>query len=108
MVKTREEVMADVLHLFGELANDWEYSGEITPGTLLFDDLGLQSLDVVVLATSIQQHYGRALPFADLFATMGQRGIRDISVSDWVDFVYLHLASPLSTPVRQPTGGASR
>lgn len=91
MKTTHEAVMADVLDLFRQLADDWEYSGEITPKTLFFADIGLRSLDVVVLAVSIQEHYGRVLPFADLFAAMGQRGIRDISMGEWVDFVYEHL-----------------
>ena len=91
MKTTHEAVMADVLYLFRQLADDWEYSGEITPKTLLFADIGLKSLDVVVLAISIQEHYGQVLPFPDLFADMGQRGIRDISVGEWVDFVYEHL-----------------
>jgi len=91
MKKTREEVMADVLDLFHQLADDWEYSGEITPKTLLFTDIGLRSLDVVVLAFSIQEHYGQVLPFADLFAAMGQHGVQDISMGEWVDFVYEHL-----------------
>lgn len=91
MEKTHEKVMADVLYLFRQLADDWEYSSEIAPQTLLFADIGLQSLDVVVLAISIQEHYGQVLPFSDLFADMGQHGIRDISVGEWVDFVYEHL-----------------
>jgi len=93
MHKSREEIMANTLAIFHRLADDWEYSGEITPQTLLFTDLGLQSLDVVVLAMSIQEHYGRPLPFADLFTDMAARGIRDISVSEWVDFLYEHLNS---------------
>lgn len=91
MRKTHEEVMADVLHLFRQLADDWEYSGEITPQTLLFAEMGLQSLDIVVLAISIQERYGQVLPFSDFFADMGERGIRDISVGAWVNFVYEHL-----------------
>jgi acyl carrier protein len=91
MGRTYEEAMADALHLFRQLADDWEYGGDITPQTYLFADMGLQSLDVVVLAISTQERYGQVLPFPDLFADMGQRGIRDISVGEWVDFVYAHL-----------------
>lgn len=91
MERTRVEVMTDVLHLFQQLADDWEYSADITPQTYLFADMGLQSLDVVVLAISTQERYGQVLPFADLFAKMGQQGVRDISVGEWVDFVFGHL-----------------
>jgi len=83
--------MADVVRVLGQLADDWEYYGEITPQTRLFADMGLESLDIVVLATSIQEHYGRVMPFPEFFAELGQREIRDISVGEWVDFVYKHL-----------------
>jgi acyl carrier protein len=91
MNKTREEVMGDVLHLLSQLADDWEYSGEIAPETYFFADMGFESLDIVVLATSIQEHYGRVMPFPEFFAEVGQREIRDISVGEWVDFVHQHL-----------------
>jgi acyl carrier protein len=91
MSKTREGVMADVLHLLDQLADDWEYSGEITPQTYFFTEMGFESLDIVVLATSIQEHYGQVMPFPEFFAEIGQRDIRDISVGEWVDFVHKHL-----------------
>ena len=105
MTTTRDEVMADVLDLFHQLADDWEYTGEITPQTLLFSEIGLQSLDVVVLAMSIQERYGQVLPFPELFADMGQQGIRDISVGEWVDFVHGHLDS---APGAAMAAGAAR
>ena len=91
MHRTRQEVMADVVRLLSRLADDWEYYGEITPQMYLFTDMGLESLDIVVLATSIQEHYGRVMPFPEFFAEIGQREIRDISVGEWVDFVHQHL-----------------
>lgn len=91
MIKNHAEVTADLLDLFAKMAEDWEYSGEITPDTSLFGDLDLRSLDVVVLAISVQQFYGATLPFADLFARMGREGIKDISVRELAGFVCEHL-----------------
>ena len=87
-MKTREEVMADVLMLLGRVSEDWEYGGEITAETRFFADLGLASLDVVVLGTAIQEHYGRVFPFMKLFAELGERQIPDIPVGEWVDFIH--------------------
>ena len=39
MVRTRDEIMSDVLNRLEQLAGDWEYSGDITPETLLLADL---------------------------------------------------------------------
>ncbi|HET7035097.1 MAG TPA: acyl carrier protein [Thermomicrobiaceae bacterium] len=86
-----QQVLASVLELMTKLAGDWEYQDEITPDTYLLGDLGLESLDLVVLGTSIQQRYGR-LPFAEYLAEIGQRPVeeRDITVGDLVTFVCRH------------------
>lgn len=88
---SREEVLSDVLSRLRELADDWEYSGPITLSTYFFANLGFESLDVVVLAASVQEHYGQVLPFPELFAEIGERELRDISVGEWVDFIHQHL-----------------
>jgi acyl carrier protein len=89
---TREQVMEDVLMLLKKVSDDWEYTGEITAETRFFADMGLQSLDVVVLGTAVQEHYGRVLPFMKLFAEMGQRSIPDIPVGEWIEFIHRELA----------------
>lgn len=91
MKKSREEILADVMLLLRPLADDWEYSGDVTQDTYLLADMGFQSLDVVVLGTAVQEHYGQVLPFPELFAEIGQRELRDISVGEWVDFINKHL-----------------
>lgn len=85
------QVLAGVLEMMDQLADDWEYSGDITPGTYLLGDLGLESLDLVVLGTLIQQRYGR-MPFAEYLAEIGQRPVeeRDISVGELVTYVCQH------------------
>jgi acyl carrier protein len=91
MKKSREEILADVLSLLIGLADDWDYSGPITLSTYFFANLGFESLDVVVLAASVQERYGQVLPFPELFAEIGERELRDISVGEWVDFIHQHL-----------------
>jgi|tagenome__1003787_1003787.scaffolds.fasta_scaffold18959692_2 acyl carrier protein len=88
---TDAAVMAGVLELLAELAGDWEYDGEIGPGTRFLADLGLESLEIVVLGTMLQQQYGR-LPFAEYLDEIGRRPEeeRDVSVSEVVAFVCEH------------------
>lgn len=87
MITSQPSIMADVLEMLSQLAGDWEYSGAITPETLLFEDLGFESLDIVVLGTSIQEKYGTLMPFAEFLVDLGQREVRDISVGELVSFV---------------------
>jgi acyl carrier protein len=84
-------VLDGVLEMLGELSGDWEYDGLITPETYFLADLGLESLDIVVLGTLIQQRYGR-LPFAEYLEELGQRPVeeRDITVAELVEFVCQH------------------
>ena len=91
MKKSRKEVLADVLQFLGRLADDWEYSDAITEDTYLLADMGLASLDVVILANAVQEHYGQVFPFPEFFAEIGQREFRDVSVGEWVDFIYANL-----------------
>jgi acyl carrier protein len=85
------QVLSGVLDLLGELAGDWEYDGVIGPATAFIADLGLESLEIVVLATMIQQRYGR-LPFAEYLDELGQRPIaeRDVTVGELVAFICEH------------------
>jgi acyl carrier protein len=85
------DVLDGVLEMLSELSGDWEYDGEITPDTYFLADLGLESLDIVVLGTLIQQRYGR-LPFPEYLEELGQRPVeeRDVTVVDVVAFVCEH------------------
>jgi acyl carrier protein len=95
MTQVDPAVLESVLDLLNELAGDWEYDGAIEPDIYFLRDLGLQSLDIVVLSTMIQEQHGR-LPFPEWFEELGQRPVeeRDITVAELVEFICEH---------RQPT-----
>jgi acyl carrier protein len=95
----RSVVLTDVLSLMAGLADDWDYTGPLTSETYLFGDLGFESLDLVVLATTIQERYGR-LPFSEFLAEIGQRETRDLSIGELVDFVCEHIDSNVSEVAR--------
>jgi acyl carrier protein len=89
------EVTQGILALLNDAQGDWEYTGEIGPQTRFVADLGLESLEIVVLSTMIQQRYGR-LPFPQFFDEIGRRPVdeRDLTVAEVAAFVCEH---------RQPT-----
>lgn len=95
----KDVILTDVMGLLQQLARDWEYSGEITPDTWLFSDLGFESIDAVILASFVQEHYGRPFPFPQLLAELGQRDVKDLKISELVEFIHQHLN-------RAPTGAA--
>ena len=89
----KQEISDKVFSLLQQLANDWEYEGDLGPDTYLFSELGLQSLDVVILGNTLQEHFGQPIPFADLLADIGKRSFNDSKVSEWIEFTHSHLAA---------------
>jgi acyl carrier protein len=87
-VTSDPQILAEVLAMVDDLAGDWEYDGPITPQTYFLAEMGLESLDIVVLGTMIQQRYGR-LPFAEWLAEIGRRPVaeRDVNVAALVSFI---------------------
>jgi acyl carrier protein len=84
-------VLDELLEVLDELAGDWDYDGEVGPDTRLLADLGLESLDLVVLGTMVQQRWG-ALPFAEWLAELGERPVddRDVTTAELAAFVERH------------------
>ena len=86
---TEAEILADLGRLIGEVHG--RDAAAIGPQTRFFADLGLASIDAVVLGESLQRHYGRPLPFADLMAELGRRADRDLTLGELVAFLRRHL-----------------
>src|SRR5437764_4325221 len=89
---TRAAILADLAAILARF-NGREYSGTIGPETRFFADLGLASIDAVVLGETLQEHYGRPLPFGDLMAELGRRSDRDLGIGELVEFLHRHLSS---------------
>jgi acyl carrier protein len=62
-------------------------STRIDEDTRFFSDLGLASIDAVVLSEAIQEHYGQLLPFNELMAEIGRRTERDLSIGELITFI---------------------
>jgi acyl carrier protein len=87
---SRSEILHDVAAILADRLGVAS-STAIDEDTRFFADLGLASIDAVVLSEAIQQHYGRALPFNDLMAEIGRRTERDLSIGELVVFLHDHL-----------------
>jgi acyl carrier protein len=91
MTPTRDEILKAVLDLLQQTARDWEYDRPLDASTRLFADLAFESLDLVVLGAAVQEHFGQTFPFAELFAEIGQREERDLTIGEWVGYIQAHL-----------------
>ena len=86
----RAEILADLSRILSDF-NGRQYYGTIDLGTRFFADLGLASIDAVVLGEMLQDHYGKPLPFGDLMAELGRRQDRDLTIGELADFLVRHL-----------------
>jgi acyl carrier protein len=89
-VLCRAEILRDVVAIL-EKDLGVQSSGSISEQTRFFADLGLASIDAVVLSEAIQRFYDRPLPFHDLMAEIGRRTDRDLSIGELVSFLSAHL-----------------
>jgi len=89
--RTREQIFKDLVALFDELRDDWEYSGEITEQTSLLNDLEFESIDAVALGAAVEERYQCSFPFPEFLAELGERDVQDLLMGDLVDFVYRNL-----------------
>jgi acyl carrier protein len=80
------EILVDLSRIVGErLGRD--VSEGLGRETRFFADLGLASIDAVVLGEALQEHYGKPLPFGTLLAELGRRAERDLAIGELVDFL---------------------
>jgi acyl carrier protein len=87
---SRADALSDIAAILAETLGV-PPSTAIDEDTRFFADLGLASIDAVVLSEAIQAHYGRTLPFNELMAEIGRRPQRDMTIGELVDFITKHL-----------------
>ncbi len=93
-VPNREKIVTDLAGILGNFHGK-EYSGAITEQTLFFADLGLASIDAVVLAEDLQKFYGRQFPFNMFLSNLSQRGATDLEVGELAAFLHQTLKDEL-------------
>ena len=89
-VPSRTEMLDDITTILSEQTGG-SLAGALSEDTRFFADLGLASIDAVVLTETLQKHYGRTLPFHELIAEVGRRAQRDLSIGELVAFLESHL-----------------
>ena len=87
MSPTREKILCDLRDLLRDF-NGKEYSGDIGLESLLFADLGLVSIDAVILAETLEQLYHRQFAFGQFLAELGREGASDIELGRLVAFLH--------------------
>jgi acyl carrier protein len=84
--RTSDEILLDLAKLLSNF-NGREYSGAIRRETLFFGDLGMVSIDAIIFGETLEERYGRKLPFHQFLASVGRQDVHDIAVGELVEFL---------------------
>lgn len=91
MKATREEVLAYFYEVLRSMRDDWDDSEVISEDSCFMTNLNWRSIEIVYLAQETQQHFGQTFPFEEFLKEMESRENKDITVREWVDFIYGNL-----------------
>jgi acyl carrier protein len=91
-VRSCEQIVQDLADLLHEF-NGKEYSGNIGAKTLFFGDLGMVSIDAVILAEMLEHFYNRSFPFSQFLSAIGRQGMRDIEIGELAMFLHAKMSS---------------
>jgi acyl carrier protein len=79
-------VFAEIETIIRSAAADLGDELTITPAST-FNDLGMRSLDIAVLAARIRAHFGWAINFSEFVACSDATTVMDISIQGLVDYI---------------------
>lgn len=89
-MRSPEQVLTDLADVVRRTFPDRDFPDAVGPDTRVFADLGLASIDLVVLAEKLEAAYGRRLPFGQFLTGLRNRGADDIALGELVAFLQQH------------------
>jgi acyl carrier protein len=91
MSRSAEQLYADLANVVATAFPDRDVSVPIGPDTRVFADIGLASIELVVLGERLEQFYGRKLPYGPFLAGLRNRGAEDLVLGELVAFLQTHV-----------------
>ena len=70
---------------------DRDLPQEVGPHTRIFADIGMASIELVVLGERLEQYFGKRLPFGPFLASLRDAGAEDLELGDLVEFLQQHV-----------------
>ena len=91
-MRPAQQIYADLAAVMRSAFPDRDYPGPVGPDTRVFGDIGLASIELVVLAEKLEGFYGRKLPFAAFLGGLRKTGADDLKIGELVTFLQQHVA----------------
>ncbi|AWM36375.1 hypothetical protein GobsT_58330 [Gemmata obscuriglobus] len=90
-MRTADEVLSALSDVVRQTFPDRDFPDAVDASTRAFGDLGLASIDLVVLAERLDAHFGRRLPFGSFLKGLRDRAADDLELGDLVAFLQQHV-----------------
>ena len=87
---TPERIYRDLADVMARAFPDRDLPEDVGPETRVFADLGMASIELVVLGERLEQFYGKRLPFGPFLAGLRNSGAEDLQLGDLVAFLQKH------------------
>jgi acyl carrier protein len=91
ITRTPDQLYRDLAEVMTSAFPDRDLPSDVSPGTRVFADLGMASIELVVLGERLEQRYGRKLPFGPFLASLRNSGADDLQLGDLVAFLQKHV-----------------
>jgi acyl carrier protein len=90
-MRTATDILADLAGVVRQTFPDRDFPDAVDLSTRVFSELGLASIELVVLAERLEAHFGRRLPFGTFLKGLRDRGADDLELGDLVTFLQQHV-----------------
>jgi acyl carrier protein len=90
-MRSADELLADLAEVVRQTFPDRDFPEPVERSTRVFGDLGLASIEMVVLAERLDAYFGRRLPFGTFLKGLRDRGAEDLEVGELVAFLQKHV-----------------
>jgi acyl carrier protein len=91
-MRSAQELLAGLAEVVRRTFPDRDFPDAVESSTRVFGDLGLASIEVVVLAERLDAHFGVRLPFGTFLKGLRDRGAEDLTLGELVAFLQQHVA----------------
>jgi len=91
MTRPAEQIYRDLAEVMTTAFPDRDLAAPAGPHTRAFADLGLTSIELVVLGERLEQFYCRRLPFGPFLAGLRARKVDDLALGELVAFLQQHV-----------------
>ncbi len=94
---SRDDVYRKFLEIQASIDEDLDPE-DVTESSWLVGDTSWRSIEIAYIASQLQEHFGRALPFETLFEDVSKRPEQDIRIGEFIDFVHRSLPDAPALP----------